>query len=94
MLGTVGIKEEKIQEAVVRLVRLVETIEEIKLSEGKEDGGCGTTYEKIEEIEATLESAKDNMKKLLHATEKFLEGTKETVQSVDKKAGKRLERIV
>lgn len=46
MLGTVGVKEEKIEEAVLGLVRLVETLEKIKVSEGKEDGGCGTTYEK------------------------------------------------
>ncbi len=94
MLGTVGIKEEKIEEAVLGLVRLMETLEEIKVSEGKEDGGCGTTYEKMEEIETKVESARNNMKKLIDATVTFLDETKETVQKADKQAGKRLERIV
>lgn len=94
MLGTVGIKEEKIEEAVLGLVRLVEELEEIELSNGKEDGGCGTTYEKMQEIEAKVESVRDDVKKLIDATVTFLEGTKETVQKADDKAGKRLERIV
>lgn len=94
MLGTVGIKEEKIEEAVLGLVRLMETLEEIKVSEGKEDGGCGTTYEKMEDIETKVESARNNMKMLIDATVTFLEGAKETVQKADKQTGKRLERIV
>lgn len=94
MLGTVGVKEEKIEEAVLGLVRLVETLEEIKVSEGKEDGGCGTTYEKMEEIETKVESARNNMKTLIDVTVKFLEEAKETVQKADKQAGKRMERIV
>ena len=94
MLGTIGIKEEKIEEAVLGIVRLKEKLEDIRLSEGKEAGGCGTTYEKMEEIETKVESLKDDVKKLIDATVIFLEGTKETVQKADDKAGKRLERIV
>lgn len=94
MLGTIGIKEEKIEEAVLGLVRLKEQLEEIKIAEGKEDGGCGTAYEKMEQIDAKTISARDNLKKLLDATVTFLEGTKESVQKADKKAGNRLERIV
>ena len=94
MLGTVGIKKEKIEEAVLGLVRLSEKLDEINLSEGKEDGGCGTTYEKMEEIEAKTVSARDNMKKLIDTTVTFLEGIKESVQEVDKKARNRMERIV
>lgn len=94
MLGTIGIKEEKIEEAVLGLVRLKEQLEEIKITEGKEDGGCGTAYEKMEQIDIKTISARDNLKKFLDATVTFLEGTKESVQKADKKAGNRMERIV
>lgn len=94
MLGTIGIKEEKIGEAVLKLVRLKEQLEEVKVSEGKEEGGGGTAYEKMEQIETKTTSARDNLKKLIDATVTFLEGTKESVQKMDKKAGKRMERIV
>ena len=48
----------------------------------------------MEKIEKKVSSSKDSMKKLIEATVTFLEGTKETVQNADKKAGNRLERIV
>ena len=92
MITTVGVRNEKIEEAVLKLNGLEEKLEEINLR--KEEGGAGTTYEKMEEIEAKVSSSKDSMKKLIEATVTFLEGTKETVQNADKKAGNRLERIV
>ena len=92
MITTVGVRNEKIEEAVLKLNGLEEKLEKINLR--KEEGGAGTTYEKMEEIEAKVSSSKDSMKKLIEATVTFLEGTKETVQNADKKAGNRLERIV
>ena len=94
MITTVGVRNEKIEEAVLKLNGLEEKLEEINLTKGKEEGGAGTTYEKMEEIEAKVSSSKDSMKKLIEATVTFLEGTKETVQNAGKKAGNRLERIV
>ena len=94
MITTVGVRNEKIEEAVLKLNGLEEKLEEINLTKGKEEGGAGTTYEKMEEIEAKVSSSKDSMKKLIEATVTFLEGTKGTVQNADKKAGNRLERIV
>lgn len=93
MITTVGVKDEKIEEAVVGLKGLLEKLEEINLSESKEDGDAGTTYEKMEEIEEKVNNSKDSMKKLIESTVTFLEGTKETIQKADKNVGKRLERI-
>ncbi len=94
MITTVGVRNEKIEEAVLKLNGLEEKLEEINVTKGKEEGGAGTTYEKMEKIEKKVSSSKDSMKKLIEATVTFLEGTKETVQNADKKAGNRLERIV
>lgn len=93
MITTIGVKDEKIEEAVVGLKGLLEKLEEINLSENKEEGGAGTTYEKMEEIEEKVNNSKDSMKKLIESTVTFLEGTKETIQKADKNVGKRLERI-
>lgn len=93
MITTIGVKDEKIEEAVVGLKGLLEKLEEINLSESKEDGDAGTTYEKMEEIEEKVNNSKDSMKKLIESTVTFLEGTKETIQKADKNVGKRLERI-
>ncbi len=93
MITTIGVKDEKIEEAVVGLKGLLEKLEEINLSESKEEGGAGTTYEKMEEIEEKVNNSKESMKKLIESTVTFLEGTKETIQKADKNVGKRLERI-
>ena len=94
MLNTIGIKEEKIEIAVMELKNLWERLDEISLGSGKEEGDCGATSEMAEACEIEAEATVEAMKELINVTVTFLNGVKETVKTMDKKAGQRMERVV
>lgn len=88
--GTIRLQEGKIQTAVAELENLRDTLEEIDIMKGKEDGGSGYTCDSMQVIEEAVGNVKASMQTLIETTVIFLNGTQGVLQSADEASGKRI----